>query len=96
MSQPYAREPESSFVEPDGVADEFGNFRWNSPDEQPGHPGPRMAAFGAIVAAVAVAIGLMAWLAGFELLLWIAVAAVVVAAVMIGMGYRQWRSDVTG
>ncbi len=55
--------------------------------------GPRLAAIGVIVAVVAIPVALLAWLADFGALMWIALAAVVVAAVMAGLGYRQWRAD---
>ena len=58
--------------------------------------GPRLAAFGVIVAVVAIPLGLLSWLADFGLLMWLAVAAVVVAAVMVGLGYREWRADADG
>jgi hypothetical protein len=56
--------------------------------------GPRFAAFGVIVAIVAIPVGLLSWLAGYGFLMWVAVVAVIVAATMIGLGFRQWRADV--
>ena len=55
--------------------------------------GPRFAALGVIVAIVAIPVGLLAWLAGYDVLMWLAVVAVLVAATMVGLGYRQWRAD---
>lgn len=55
--------------------------------------GPRLAAFGVVVAIVAIPVALLAWLADFGALVWVAVAAIVVAVVMIGLGFRQWRAD---
>ena len=56
--------------------------------------GPRFAAYGVIIAIVAIPVGLLSWLAGYGFLVWVAVAAVVLAATMVGLGFRQWRADV--
>jgi hypothetical protein len=57
------------------------------------NPGPRLAALGVIVAVVAIPVGALALLADFGALVWLAGAAVLVAAAMIGFGYREWRAN---
>lgn len=106
MSSTDPREPDRDFGGPDGGRGDSAPYRWNrylEPDPEagsdtlePSSPGPRLAAFGFIVAVVAVAVGVISWLAAFEVLLWAAVAALVVAAAMVAVGYRQWRADAEG
>jgi len=66
------------------------------PDDElagPDSPGARRAAFGVILGVVAIVVGVLAQLAGYGVVLWLAVAGIVVAGVMIGGGYREWRAD---
>jgi hypothetical protein len=60
------------------------------------NPGPRRAAFGVILCVVAIVVGALAQLAGFAIVVWLAVAAFVVAVVMVAQGYLQWRADAEG
>lgn len=69
--------------------------------EQPGepdvsNPGPRRAAFGVILATMALVVGVLAQLAGFVIVVWLAIPGFAIAGIMIGQGYRQWRVDAEG
>lgn len=60
------------------------------------NPGPRRAAYGVILAIVALIVAAVAQLAGFGIVLWLAVAGFAGAVVLIVQGYREWRADADG